>query len=319
MRLLITGALGHIGSRLIRTLTPGEFDEVVLLDNLSTQRYCTLFDLPKGVRFRFIEADIRSADLVRLFDGSDAVIHLAAITNAADSFSNAEQVEQVNYEGTQRVADACAATGARLVFISTTSVYGTQEQEVDENCSLDELKPQSPYADSKLRAEQYLQGLGAQQGLRFVVCRFGTIYGISPGMRFHTAINKFVWQAVMGQSLTVWRTALNQQRPYLDLADGVRALDFILKTDRFDQQVYNVLTENATVGEIVEIIRAYVDEVRVEYVDSKIMNQLSYIVSSHKFRQLGFNFEGGLEHGISDTVRLLDGIRADTWSKAPMV
>ena len=57
----------------------------------------------------------------------------------------------------------------------------------------------------------------AKKGLKGVSCRFGTIFGASPGMRFHTAVNKFCWQAVMGQPITVWSTAYDQKRPYLEV------------------------------------------------------------------------------------------------------
>jgi nucleoside-diphosphate-sugar epimerase len=309
MKLAVTGALGHIGSKLIHALAPGEFDEVVLIDNLATQRYPSLFDLPKGVRFRFVEADILKADLKSLFDGAGAVIHLAAITNAAGSFDIQDQVEAVNYDGTERIARACLETGSGLVFLSTTSVYGTASEVVDEACADSELKPQSPYASSKLRAEKMCAELG-KEGLRYIACRFGTIYGTSIGMRFHTAVNKFVWQAVMGQPITVWRTALDQKRPYLELGDAVQALRFILERDLFDGRIYNVLTDNLTVGQIVEVIRKQVPDLKVELVDSKIMNQLSYTVACERFRALGFRFQGDLELEIKKSVDLIKNARS---------
>ena len=216
MRLLVTGALGHIGSRLIRHLRPDDWESVVLLDDLSTQRYGSLFNLPEGVPFRFVEGDVCEVDLERYFEGVDLVIHLAAITDAPSTFERREEVERVNYEGTRKVAEACRSSGSRLVFISTTSVYGSQSEVVDENCPADELKAQSPYAESKLSAERMIQSLGGKDGLQFVICRFGTIFGPSVGMRFHTAVNKFTWQACLGQPITVWRTALHQRRPYAD-------------------------------------------------------------------------------------------------------
>jgi len=309
MKLVVTGALGHIGSRFIHNIRPGDYTEIILLDNLFVQRYCSLFNLPEGVPFRFVEADVCTADLETLFRGADVVVHLAAITDATKSFENADQVERVNFAGAERVARACLANDCRMVFFSTTSVYGTQEDVVDENCSPEELNPQSPYAASKLKAERMLRQLGESEGLKFVVCRFGTIFGTSIGMRFHTAINKFCWQACVGQPITVWRTALNQKRPYLGLDDAVRALDFIIKTDRFDNQVYNVLTVNATVGEIVDTIRLHVPDTHVEYVDSRIMNQLSYEVSCDKFRSLGFEFKGSLTQGIYESIELIQGMR----------
>lgn len=309
MKLAITGALGHIGSRLIHALEPGEFSQVLLIDNLATQRYPSLFNLPAGVPFRFVEADVLTADLERLFSGVDAVIHLAAITNAAGSFDIQDQVERVNYDGTERVARACLVTGSRLISLSTTSVYGTAASIVGEDCPESDLKPQSPYAQSKLRAEKLLSELGSSKGLRFISCRFGTIYGTSIGMRFHTAVNKFVWQACLGQPISVWRTALHQKRPYLELGDAVRALKFILARDLFDGRVYNVLTDNLTVSQIVETIRKFVPDLSVELVDSRIMNQLSYEVARERFLGAGFEYRGELERSISESVALLRNIR----------
>lgn len=308
-RILITGPLGHIGSMFIHNIRPGDFREVVLLDNLSTQRYCSLFHLPEGVPYRFIEADICEADLESLCKGVDVVLHLAAITDASSSFEISEKVDRVNNEGTRKVAKACALNGSRLIFLSTTSVYGTQQSMVDENCGDENLKCQSPYAESKLKAEKYLHGMGISDGLNYIICRFGTIFGTSIGMRFHTAINKFCWQACTGQAITVWKTALHQKRPYLDLNDAVRALNFIIKTDRFDNQVYNVLTANATVGEIVDSITKFVPDSRIEFVDARVMNQLSYEVSREKFLALGFAFQGNVSKGIRKTVNLIRGVR----------
>lgn len=309
MRIVVTGALGHIGSRFVHSLRPGDYERVLMVDNLSTQRFCSLFNLPPNVPFRFIQDDICTANLEQYFDGSDAVIHLAAITDAPASFERKEEVERVNLEGTRRTAQACVACGCKLVFLSTTSVYGTQGSIVDENCPITDLKPQSPYAESKLRAERMLELMGRKDGLRFITCRFGTVFGPSIGMRFHTAINKFVWQACAGQPLTVWRTALDQSRPYLDVEDAIQALDFIVKKGIFDNTVYNVLTANATVREIVDIIRSCVTDVQVEYVDSRIMNQLSYQVANKRFQSLGFRFQGSLEEGISRAIRLIRNIR----------
>jgi nucleoside-diphosphate-sugar epimerase len=307
MKLVITGALGHIGSSLIRNLDGMAWDEVVLIDNLATQRYCSLFGLPEDIPFRFVEADVLSDRMEPLLGGADVVIHLAAITNAAGSFDREKEVEEVNYRGTERVARICARQHTKLINLSTTSVYGSQEEVVDETC--DQLNPQSPYADSKLRAERLLTELGRDEGLRFVTLRFGTIFGTSIGMRFHTAINKFVWQACLNLPLTVWRTALHQRRPYLDLADGVRALRFVMETDRFDNEIYNVVTLNATVAEVIEVIeRALGREIAIELVDARIMNQLSYNVLAKKFEAIGFEGHGDLAAAVHDTVALLQAV-----------
>jgi nucleoside-diphosphate-sugar epimerase len=310
MKIVVTGALGHIGSLLIREL-PTIFPDtdIVMIDNLSTQRYCSLFNLPAHGRYRFLETDVLTTDLTTIFEGATAVIHLAAITDATHSFEIKDTVERVNFNGTERVAQACRQVDCALIFPSTTSVYGSQADQVDEDCPLSELEPQSPYAAAKLQAEQLLQRLGAEKGLKFVILRFGTIFGSSIGMRFHTAVNKFCWQAVMSQPLTVWKTALHQHRPYLDLGDAVEAIKFIIQKKLYDGRVYNVVTTNTSISSIVHIISEHVPDITVEYVNAQIMNQLSYHVSNKRFRNLGFEFRGDLKQGIKMTVDLIKAVR----------
>ena len=81
---------------------------------------------------------------------------MAAITDAAGSFDRAEELENNNYQSTVKVANACIETGASLIALSSTSVYGTQNDVVDEDCSEEELKPQSPYATTKLKEEELI-------------------------------------------------------------------------------------------------------------------------------------------------------------------
>ncbi|MDO8515770.1 MAG: SDR family oxidoreductase [bacterium] len=300
--ILVTGALGHIGSRLIRELSPDIVGRVVILDNLLTQRIPSLFNLPTSIKYEFHEGDVRTADLEKYLKGVDAVIHLAAIVDAPSSKDRPQETFDVNLGGAKRVADACLAANVPMFFPSTTSVYGSQESLVDETCK--ELKPQSPYADAKLQAEEYIRSLGPK-GLRFVICRFGTIFGNSIGMRFQTAVNKFTWQAVYGTPLTVWKTAWQQKRPYLDLGDAIKAIELILAKDLFGGETYNVLTKNFTVEDIVTTIQKFVPEAAVEYVDSPIMNQLSYEVSDAKFRAHGFLPKGDLDKAIKEKVSQL--------------
>jgi len=307
MKLVITGAIGHIGSYLIRDLAvqfPGA--EIFMIDNMMTQRFASLFNLPSIGNYRFIEGDVTSFELKPLFEGAHAVIHLAAITDAAGSFDKAAQLEENNYQATLKVAGACVETGARLIALSSTSVYGTQNAVVSEDCSEEELKPQSPYALTKLKEEQLVSQLYTEKNLKAISCRFGTIFGASPGMRFHTAVNKFCWQAVMGLPITVWSTAYDQKRPYLDLIDASRAFAFIIRNDIFDGRIYNILTHNTTVRQIVDTVREFVPDLKVSFVDNQIMNQLSYEVSCERFLSKGFVFAGDLRRGIGETVSLLN-------------
>ena len=306
MKIVVTGALGHIGSYLIRYLAV-QFprSEIVIIDNLMTQRFSSLFNLPTIGHYRFIEGDVTQIDLHPILKDAHVLIHLAAITDAAGSFNKADLLEANNFQATLNVAEACAESGTRLIALSSTSVYGTQNEVVDEDCSQDELKPQSPYALTKLKEEQLVSKLCLGGNLKAISCRFGTIFGASVGMRFHTAVNKFCWQAVMGQPITVWSTAYDQKRPYLDLSDAASAISFIIRKDLFDGNIYNVLSHNATVGQIVESIRDFIPDLQIKFVDNKIMNQLSYEVSCKRFESKGFVFNGDLKRGIGETIGLL--------------
>jgi len=305
MNICITGALGHIGSYLIRNLRGEEVDKIYLIDNFWTQRYASLFDLPQRRKFIFKECDILSKDLERIISEVDVVIHLAAITDAESSFSKEEQVVWVNEEGLRVVAELCCKHSVKLVFPSTTSVYGTQKSLVDEDCPPDQLKPQSPYADSKLKGERVLEELGKSSGLDFVILRLGTVFGFSVGMRFHTAVNRFIWQAVHGQELAVWCTAYEQFRPYLGLQDCTNAISGFIADSRFDGEVYNIVTTNLTVRDIVDIIRKFIPSTEVGFVDSPIMNQLSYKVSHEKSKAAGVKYQDVLEEGIRQTIECL--------------
>lgn len=306
MKIVVTGALGHIGSYIIRDL-PKQFpgSEIVLIDNLLTQRYSALFNLPKDGNYTFIEGDVTLLDLKSLFKNVYVVIHLAAITDAAGSFERSKEVEANNFQSTIKVAEACLENGARLISPSSTSVYGTQKDVVDEDCSEEDLQPQSPYAITKLKEENHITNLSHAEGLKAVLCRFGTIFGVSPGMRFHTAVNKFCWQASMGMPITVWTTAFDQKRPYLDLNDASKSIIYMIKNDIFDGEIYNVLSMNSTVREVVDAIKEILPSLQIEFVENKIMNQLSYEVMCEKFKSKGFTFSGDLKEGVKDTISIL--------------
>jgi UDP-glucose 4-epimerase len=306
MKLLITGGLGHIGSNLIRSL---KGCDLVVVDDFMTQRYASLFNLSPETKIDFFEKNVQSisAEWLQEVGPIDLIIHLSATTDAAGNADNREALFENNLRGTKHIANLAQNLGIKLIFPSSTSVYGSQSNLVDEAC--EELLPQSPYAESKLAEENLLRQL-AIEGLRVAILRFGTIHGASVGMRFHTAVNRFIFQTKLGVPLTVWRTALDQKRPYLSLLDCIAAVQHVINNDLFDGEVYNIVTKNWTVREIIENIESVSGiKAQISLVDVAIMNQLSYEVSSLKFQQTGFEFYGDLRQDIEDTLILLNGIQ----------
>ena len=309
MKIIVTGALGHIGSKLIRDL-PLYFKEleVVMIDNLATQRYTSLFNLPSH-NYKFFLKDIMKDDLEPIFKGADVVVHLAALTEASTSLDQPEEYERVNYLGTKNILDLCKKNSVKMIHFSSTSIYGTKKKVVDENCDEEDINPQSPYAATKLREELLVQSYHDENNVKTKTLRLGSICGTSPGMRFHAAISKFCFQASMGQSLTVWETALNQKRPFLNLNDATKAIAFVIKNDLFDGGVFNLVTSNFSVKDIINIIEKYIPNVKIELVKSKIMNSLSYDVSSKKIKDKGFSFSKTIDEGIKDTIALFKSIK----------
>ena len=106
----------------------------------------------------------------------------------------------------------------------------------------------------------------------------------------------------------MWSGAWDEKRPYLVLTDAIRAFRWFLEQQQFDGQIWNVVSANHSVGEIVGMIKEWVPNVQTVTVDSPLLNQLSYEVSPQKLVDAGFEFRGQVRYGIMETLRLLGGM-----------
>tara|TARA_R110002020_G_scaffold78506_2_gene197409 strand:- start:5319 stop:6098 length:780 start_codon:yes stop_codon:yes gene_type:complete len=238
---------------------------------------------------------------VEYLSNFDAIIHLGAITNAAASFKNREDLEYTNIVETKRLINNAEKSDAPLfIFPSSTSVYGKAKDVMYEDD--DNVNPQSPYARSKVSIENHLK---KTTKLNYAILRFGTIFGTSIGMRFHTAINKFCYQAAFDKKLTVWKENFHQYRPYLGLEDATQAIEIILKNESPQRQVYNVLTDNFKLSDIIGFIQE-VKDVNIDFVDTPLLNQFSYYVNYDKMKDLGYDPMATLKTCIRDSIGLFD-------------
>jgi nucleoside-diphosphate-sugar epimerase len=307
MKIVVTGAAGHIGSALIRDLPEKLIEKtlIVCIDNMQTQRYSSFFNLPKSGKYRHLFQDVRSTNLAKIINKNDVIVHLAATTDAESSFGKKDEIEKNNFEGLKKIGKICKLKKAKLIHISSTSVYGVQNQIVDELCDANSLRPQSPYAESKLKEEKWLKKCFHSSKSNFVIFRFGTIAGISPGMRFHTAVNKFCWQSAHSMPITVWRTALYQKRPYLHLDDALCVLQNCIKKNLFRNKIVNVVSENLSVYEIINIIKKYKKDIKVIRTTSPIMNHFSYHVESRYQHEYLERKPKKIHQAIFDILKLL--------------
>ncbi len=301
MNILITGCLGHIGSSIISKLLKKKHN-IFGIDSNSNNNLNTIFNLQKK-KFTFFLEDLKKFEYKKKIKKIDIIIHLASTTNAELSLLNKKNYLKNNLKCFEKILEICEFYKSKLIHISSTSVYGLSSDLVDENLNEKYLKPQSPYADIKLKEEKLLKN----SNIKFVSLRFGTIVGASSGMRFHTAVNKFCLAARFDKPCPVWKSAYNQYRPYLSLRDAVKTFDFFINNKNLiNNEIYNVVTNNFTVAEILfKIKKIYNKKIKINYVNSKIMNQLSYKVDGNKIKKIGLILSNKIDIDIKNTKNFL--------------
>ena len=307
MNLLITGGCGHIGSYLAENVHKiKNIKKTFIVDNLDSNRFDSIFNSKKKNNLKFLIRDLTNKKSLDDLKNIDFVIHLASMTNAEKSFGKKNIMYENNISCLKTIIRFCKRTKAKLIHISSTSVYGKQTKIVDETCEKKYLKPQSPYADIKLIEEKMLKK--ENKFLNYNSFRFGTISGVSKGIRFHTAVNKFCFNASINADINVYKTALHQYRPYLSLKDAFKVFKFCIEKDFFHNDIFNVLSGNYTVNQIITKIRKYKKNINIKLVKSQIMNQLSYHVSQKKISRYGLILNSNIERDIKDTMKLLRNI-----------
>ena len=306
MKLIITGACGHIGSYVAENIFKiKKIKKTILIDNLKSNRFCSLFDQKTKNKLEFHLADLTDEKSLDKFRKIDYLIHCASMTNAEKSFGKEKEMYKNNLDCLKTVINFCKKNKVKLIHMSSTSVYGKQAALVDETCEKKYLKPQSPYAKIKLIEERMLK---KEKKLNYTTFRFGTISGISKGIRFHTAVNKFCLNAAINEEITVYQTALHQYRPYLSLKDAFKTFKFCIEKNFFKKDIYNALSGNFTVDQILNKVKKYKKNLRITFVSSPIMNQLSYHVDNKKLSEQGLQLSHKIENDIKDTINLLKNI-----------
>jgi nucleoside-diphosphate-sugar epimerase len=308
MNILITGACGHIGSYLVENLYKiKKVKKAFLVDNLTSNKINSLFNLKKKNKVNFFLKDLNNIKSLDDFTNIDIVFHFASMTDAAKSFENQIEMRKNNINCLNTVIRFCIKTGAKLVHLSSTSVYGKQAAIVDEECEKKYLKPQSPYAKIKIEEEDILKR--KSKLIDYITLRFGTIVGMSSGMRFHTAVNSFCLSAALNEKIKIYKTALNQYRPYLSLSDAFKVFKFCIEKNFFENDIYNVVSNNFTVKQIIEKIKKIKKNATTILVNSTIMNKLSYHVDKKKLQNKGLFLNSNLNRDIYNTLKLFRNIK----------
>ena len=304
---LVTGACGYIGAQLIRDLAadPRMAGATVrVLDNLQGGRYESMMGLPSGVEYQFIEGDILDPAAVRLaMRDVDTVIHLAAIVRTPMSFQHPTWVEQVNHWGTARLVESSLDAGVRrFIYASSASVYGVGGPFKEG----DACRPIGAYSQSKRGAEAAVLS-AASRGLSPVVVRLGTAFGLGPVTRFDAVVNRFAWLAGVRRSLPVYGNG-DQVRPFIHVADASGVLRFVMGRRDIHAQILNAVGVNATVQDVVEVVREVRPDISVHYTEQDVITHPSFEVDASLISSLGWSPSYTLHHGVQEITSRLGGL-----------
>jgi nucleoside-diphosphate-sugar epimerase len=242
MKYVVTGAAGFIGSQLAETLLEAGH-EVVSIDCF-TDYYDPGLKEENAAGLDVVRLDLADEDLD--LDGVDGVFHLAGQPGVRSFGDVFEDYVRRNLLASRRVFEAAAGAGVRVVFASSSSIYGDAERYPTPEQT--EPRPISPYGITKLGCEQLAHAYAQGFGLDAVVLRYFTFYG--PRQRPDMALARIVDALARGSSFELYGDGL-QSRSFTYVADGVEAT--IAAMERAPAgAVYNVGGgEEATMREVI--------------------------------------------------------------------
>jgi len=309
--ILVTGGAGYIGDCTVEHLL-NHGCKVVVVDNLTYGgAYMRGVD---NTKLHFFNMDITGGGLDELFDKFrfDAVVHLAAIVGDGACAVNPERTIKVNEEATLEIAALCEIYGTRLIFASTCSVYGANNDELNEESP---TNPLSLYAGTKLNAEGFVKKVD-----NHLIFRLGTLFGLSTEharIRCDLVANILTYKAMQGNNLTVFGG--EQWRPMLNVLDAGRIFAEACMTK--DTGTFILSFKNYTIFEVAEQIIdtcSLVVNVGMEVTESKFEDLRNYKVSKNKLtKETLFLPMIGLDEGIADMRDIMmQGRIADVWNTA---
>lgn len=286
---LVVGGAGYVGGTLVDQLKAAGFS-VCVYDVLA-------YDDRFLKDVNFIYGDVRDrSKLEEILPQYDIVVWLAAVVGdgacAADPFLS----RAINEDAVKWFVDHFEG---RIVFPSTCSVYGVNNDLIDETA---QSNPLSVYGETKLAAEQYI----LQNAQNPLVFRLGTLYGLGDQysrIRLDLVVNVLTKRAVFGETLRV--CGGEQWRPLIHVQDVAYAMTHGIFYGI--SGLFNLATRNCTIKEIAQEVQAVISTTTVEYVDGKFEDLRNYRVSWNKWAKesRGWTQRWSLEQGILQVAQVM--------------
>ena len=274
MKILITGACGYQGTKLIPLLLSKKH-KVTAID---TQWFGNKLKKNKNLKnYKKNILDIKKNDLKEI----DVIIHLASIANDPMGDLNKNLTWEVSCLGTMQLLELAVKNKVKkFIYASSASVYGVKkEKKVIETLS---LKPISTYNKAKMITEKII--LSYSNKIDVTIVRPATVCGVSPRMRFDLSVNMMAYQAIKNKKMTVFGG--QQTRPNIHIDDLLDLYQFFLKKNRKFNGIFNAGFENLKIIEIAKKVKKIIPaEIKIFKNNIDIRD---YRLDSSKLLSLGF-------------------------------
>jgi UDP-glucose 4-epimerase len=270
--ILVTGAAGFIGSHLSEALIRKGY-RVTGFDNLTYGRMENLAPVLGHPNFEFVQGDVRDGELLRRISGSaDAILHLAAFK--IPRYSNALQTLDVNSKGTENLLNIASASGCRVVFASTSDVYGKNphlpySEKNDFYMGSPQIRRWS-YAISKILGEHLCFLYARERGVRVTVLRYFGSYGPRQNLTWWGGPQSiFIDCALRDAPMPMHGDGL-QTRSFTFIKDTIEGTVRALENESACEKVFNIgSTEEITILDLGRKIWRLVrrtEEPRIEFI-----------------------------------------------------
>lgn len=314
--IIVTGGAGFIGSHLCDKLV-ARGDTVVCLDNLLTGSQKNIAHLMSKDNFFFFKHDVTKPFVSRKFAKIDQIYHLAspADPNVKSAFSYMNhpfETMLVNSVGTWNMCELAAKHKARLLFSSTSEIYGNPQvspQSEDYRGNVSPIGPRSVYDESKRFGETIVAAFVRKKNLDGVITRIFNTYGPRMNIREGRVIVSFIRQALENEPLTVYGDG-NQTRSFCFIDDQVEGQILAMKKG-LAGSVYNIGNEDErSILGIAKLVRQKTgsdSEIVFESLPEDDPKQRRPNISRAK-RELGWKLKVPLEEGLLKTIEYFRGI-----------
>lgn len=284
---LVVGGAGYVGGAITDLLSESNYN-VRVYDALL---YEDSFRKPVD----FVYGDVRDTSKLKpQLEWADAVVWLAAIVGDGACQLNPKLTKSINQDSVSWLADNY---DGRIIFMSTCSVYGAQDKELDENSP---TNPLSLYAETKLNAEKFLKHKNA------IIFRLGTLFGVGDlysRIRLDLVVNILTVRAYVEGQINVFGG--DQFRPLMHVKDVARAVKMNIETEH--RGIFNLARQNVRIMDLAYQVRMHFPDLIIEHTDMPFQDTRNYRVSSQKAKDtFGFKSIHSIDEGIEELKYLVE-------------